>query len=100
VADERRLKAGHLGAHARVQRVGAHDQVEAARLAVLEGDAVAALGELGDGVVEDVVDVVAGGPVEDVDQVAADGLELGDGAAESPSRSAGILASGLLVAST
>jgi hypothetical protein len=66
-----------------VQPVGAHDQVEAARLAPLEADldAVVALGELGDGVVEEVLHVVAGGLVEAVDQVPAQDLQLGDGAA-------------------
>jgi hypothetical protein len=82
-ADERRLLAEGQRAHPRVQPVGPHHQVEAARLTALEGDlgAVLALGELGDGVVEDVLHVVAGGPVEDVDQVPAEDLQLGDGAA-------------------
>jgi hypothetical protein len=83
VADERRLFAERQRPHPRVHPVGAHDQVEGSRLAALEGglQTVVALGDVGDGVVEDVLDVVAGGRVEDTDQVAAQDLELGDGAA-------------------
>src|SRR4029453_12855578 len=83
VADERRLLAECHPADSGVHAVGPHDQVEAARLAALEGDldAVLALADVGDGVVEEVLDVVAGGGVEDAGQVAAQGLDLGDGAA-------------------
>ena len=82
--------------------VGPHDQVEAARLAALEGDldAVLALADVGDGVVEEVLDVVAGGGLEDAGQVAAQDLDLGDGAARVAQEVGGRLASRLLAVST
>jgi hypothetical protein len=62
----------------RMQAVGSHHQVEPARRAVGEGDLHAALGvrQPGYGVAEHVLDVVAGGAVEHVHQVASEDLDV------------------------
>jgi hypothetical protein len=85
-----------------VQPVGADDQVDGPGRAPFEGHlgAVVTLGDVGDGVAEDVFDVVSGDGVEDAGQVAAEDLELGDRPPESPSRSAGRRASCRLASST
>ncbi len=62
-----------------MQAVGADHQVEAAGRGVLEGDvhAVGVLVEGGDGVVEEVLDVGGGGPVQHGGQVVAEHFEVG-----------------------
>src|SRR5690606_16491195 len=69
------LGAEDQAADVRVQAVRADDQVEAARLAALEGH-LAGLADGGDGVVEDVLHVVAAGLVEDLAQVVAHDLDV------------------------
>ncbi|GIH14800.1 hypothetical protein Raf01_29720 [Rugosimonospora africana] len=78
VGTEPRLVAEDQPAYHRVHPVGADDQVERAPGAVAEPDlhAVRGLGQRGDGVAEDVLDVAAGPVVQDPGQVAAGDLDL------------------------
>ena len=64
----------------RVQPVGADHQVEAPPVAAREGDVypVRVLGELGDPVAEDVLDIVAGVVVQHLGEVSAQDLYLRD----------------------
>ncbi len=63
-----------------MQPVGADHELEAPPVAAREGhvDAFGILGEFGDPVAEDVLDVVAGVVVEHLGEVAAQDLDLGD----------------------
>jgi len=81
--DEPGFLAERQRPHGGMQPIGAHRQVEAARRAPLEGDRdiVVALRDAGDGVVEDILDVIPVGRVEDADQIAAQDLDVGDRAA-------------------
>nr|BFE78928.1 hypothetical protein GCM10020093_015290 [Planobispora longispora] len=74
----RAVRAERQPAHGGADAVGADDQVEAAGGAALEGHPypLGGLGQGGDRVVEDVLDVVPGRLVEDAAQVAAEDLEL------------------------
>ncbi len=85
-----------------MEPIGPHHQVEESWFAALIGDldVLATLRGSGDGVVENVLDVVPGRRVEDADQVFAQDLDLGDRAPESPRSSELMLANGLLSLST
>ena len=78
MTDEARFRSEGEAAHPGMQPVGAHHEMEGARRRPLEGyrDAVRGVGQARDGIVEDVLDVVAGGLVQDAHQVAADDLEV------------------------
>ena len=79
VADELRFVTEDELAHVRVQPVGAYHQVERACRGPLEGDLhrVGGLAEAGDGIAEDVLDVVPGGLVQDAGQVPPNDFYVG-----------------------
>jgi hypothetical protein len=80
VADEPLVRSEDRGAQARVQPVRPDHQVEPSPAAPGEDDVdpVGVLGELGDPVAEDVLDVVAGVLVEHPGQISAQDLDLRD----------------------